>query len=61
MNYIVAFAICLVGTVLSALTRSLDVHWLLISDANVALHLFIAWYLGKGKGPVNINLNINRG
>lgn len=61
MNYIVAFAICLVGTVLAALTESAHLHWLLISDGNVALHLFIAWYLGKGKVPGSINIKVMRG
>ncbi len=60
MNYVIAFAICLIGTVMASLTRNPDVHWLLVSDGNVALSLFIAWYLDSGKSPLNININVKK-
>lgn len=60
MNYIVAFAVCLMGTFISALGGR-DIYWLLVSDGNVALALFIAWYLGKGKGfGIVLNINVER-
>lgn len=49
MNYIAAFMICLVGTVMAALSYYPNVKMLLISDVNVALHLWLAWWLGRRK------------
>ena len=61
MNYIAAFAICLIGTVLAALTRNPDIHWLMVSDGNVALSLFIAWFLDKDRTKgINVNINVSR-
>ena len=61
MNYIMAGVICLTGSVLAVLTRNSDAHWLWVSDGNVALSLFIAWYLDKGRAKgMNININIRR-
>jgi hypothetical protein len=60
MNYVVAFAICLIGTVLTALTGK-DTYWMMVSDGNVALTLFIAWYLDKGRAKgINVNVNVSR-
>ena len=52
MNYIAAFVIFLVGTVMAALSNYPDVKWLLLSDVNVALHLWLAWWLGRRKQGV---------
>lgn len=62
MNCIGAFAIILIGTVLTALKDDGNAYWLLISDANVALALFIAWLFDKdpAKKGININFNIKR-
>lgn len=41
-NYWIAMAVCLMGTVMAALTADKDVYWLMVSDGNVAITLFIA-------------------
>lgn len=51
MNYVFAFVLCLAGSVLHALTASGSLYWLLVSDANVAIWLWVAWYLGRRKHP----------
>ncbi len=43
MNYLMALALCLMGTVFAALTADKDLYWLMVSDGNVALTLFVAW------------------
>lgn len=51
MNYLLAFALCLAGTVIAALQNSPNLYWLITSDINVALWLFVAWALdGKSRG-----------
>lgn len=47
MNYLMAMAITLMGTMLAALGDSKNVYWLLVSDANVALGLFFAWFFER--------------
>lgn len=47
MNYIVAFLLCVAGTVLNVLGRGENTYWLMVSDANVAIWLFVAWFLGR--------------
>jgi len=61
MNYLIAFAITIMGTILAALGDSQSIRWLIISDGNVALALFFAWYFDKGKlsRPINIVVNMN--
>ena len=48
MNYLFSFAICVSLTVLSALSKDANLYWLIASDANVAVFLFLA-YVMKGK------------
>lgn len=60
MNYLISFAIIMMGTVLAALGDSPSVRWLLISDGNVALALFFAWWFDKGKINRPVNIVINR-
>ncbi len=50
MNYWIAAAICLMGTVMTALGGSVKWKWLLVSDANVLLILFIAAMLDMRRG-----------
>lgn len=47
MNYVAAFVLCLACTLLSALGKSTEVKWLLMSDINVALWLFVAYFLDR--------------
>lgn len=47
MNYVAAFVLCFACTLLSALGKSTEVKWLLMSDINVALWLFVAYFLGR--------------
>lgn len=44
-NYFIAFALCMAGTVMAALTKSPEWHWLLVSDMNVAIWLLVAYWL----------------
>lgn len=46
MNYIISFLLCVVFTVMAALVGSPNVHWLIVSDFNVAIWLLVAWFLG---------------
>lgn len=48
MNYLLAFLLCVAFTVMAALGNNPSVKWLLISDVNVAIWLFVAWLLDKG-------------
>lgn len=48
-NYVMAFVLCLSGTVMAALTKSPDWYWLLVSDANVAIWLLVAYWLDPRK------------
>jgi len=48
MNYIMAFVLCVAGTIFSALGDRPDLYWLIISDSNVAIWLIVA-YLLDGK------------
>lgn len=41
-NYWIAAALCVSGTVMTALGGDIKWKWLLVSDANVLLFLFIA-------------------
>lgn len=45
-----AFAFCMAGTIMAALTKNPDWYWLLVSDANVALWLLVAYWLDPNKG-----------
>lgn len=47
MNYIFAFLLCLAGTVLTALGGSANTYWLIVSDANVAIWLTVAYLLDR--------------
>ena len=55
-NYVMAFVFCMAGTIMAALTKDPDWYWLLISDANVAIWLLVAYWLDpnvrKGEGEV---------
>ena len=42
-----AFVIVCMGTVLTLLSGDKDWYWLAVSDLNVALALFIAWYFQR--------------
>ena len=44
-NYVLSFVLCLSGTVMTALTKNADWYWLLVSDANVAIWLLVAYWL----------------
>jgi len=44
-NYMLSFIFCLAGTVMTALSKNADWHWLLVSDANVAIWLLVAFWL----------------
>lgn len=48
-NYVMAFVLCLAGTVMAALTKNPDWYWLLVSDANVAIWLLVAYWLDPHK------------
>lgn len=48
-NYLLAFALCMAGTLVAALTKNPDWYWLLVSDANVALWLLVAYWLDPNK------------
>lgn len=48
-NYLLAFAFCIAGTITAALTKNPDWYWLLVSDANVALWLLVAYWLDPNK------------
>lgn len=49
MDYIMAMVLCLAFTVMHALAASGELYWLLVSDVNVAIWLWVAWYLGRRK------------
>lgn len=49
-NYLIAFALCIAGTVLTALSGDPDWHWLLVSDVNVAIWLLVAYWLDPNIG-----------
>lgn len=51
-NYMMAFVLCMAGTLVAALTKNPDWYWLLVSDANVALWLLVAYWLDPNKKPV---------
>lgn len=44
-NYLIAFAMCMALTVMTALTKNPEWHWLLVSDLNVAIWLLVAYWL----------------
>lgn len=44
-NYLLAFLLCISLTVGSALTGSQNLYWLVTSDVNVAIWLWVAWLL----------------
>lgn len=52
MNYLISFCLCVAGTVLTALANGENVHWLLISDANVLLWLVLAYALDTKRSVV---------
>lgn len=43
MNYLLALAFTAMGTVMAALSGYPDYHWLILSDVNVVIALFVAW------------------
>ncbi|MFA6125420.1 hypothetical protein [Sphingomonas sp.] len=47
MNYLIAWCLCIAGTVLTALGKGDDVKWLMVSDVNVTVWLFVAWAMDK--------------
>ncbi len=47
MNYILSFLFCILGTIASALQNDGNTYWLLVSDANVFVFLFMAWCFGE--------------
>lgn len=49
-NYWMAAAICVSGTVMTALSGDIKWKWLLVSDANVMLFLFIAALIDRRRG-----------
>jgi len=55
MNYLMSFCIIVLGTIFAALQGDGKVYWLLVSDCNVAVALFIAW-LWDGKKCIKINI-----
>lgn len=44
-NYLLAFLLCIACTVLAALNNNSNLQWLVMSDINVAIWLWIAWLL----------------
>ncbi|WP_155806663.1 hypothetical protein [Mariprofundus ferrooxydans] len=48
-NYIASLLICISCTILSALGHNSDWHWLLVSDANVAVFLLLAHLMDRDK------------
>lgn len=42
-NYLLAFLLCIAFTVFAALTGNDNLRWLVISDINVAIWLWVAW------------------
>lgn len=46
MNYVFSLALCMSFTVFAALTGNSNTYWLIVSDFNVALWLFVAWVFG---------------
>lgn len=49
-NYWLAAACCFATTILALLGDSHNVTWLLMSDVNVALWLFVAWLFDDSRG-----------
>ena len=49
MNHVFAFVLCLAFSVMHALTASDSLYWLVVSDINVAIWLWVAWHLGRRK------------
>jgi len=43
MNYLLSAAFTILGTVMALLSKYPDYYWLMVSDLNVALALFVAW------------------
>lgn len=43
VNYVIAFTLCVACTVMTLLMESGSAKWLVISDINVAIWLFVAW------------------
>lgn len=48
-NYLLSFVFCLSGTIMAALSKDADWYWLLVSDANVATWLLVAYWLDPNK------------
>jgi hypothetical protein len=48
-NYIIAFALCIGCTISAALSQNANLHWLIISDVNVALWLAVAYWFDPNK------------
>ena len=48
-NYLLAFVFCIAGTITAVLTKNPEWHWLLVSDANVAVWLLVAYWLDPNK------------
>lgn len=49
MNYLMAFLFCIAGTLFHLLGSGDKAYWLMVSDANVALWLFVAWAMDKNR------------
>lgn len=59
MNYVVSFAMCLALTAIKTIRGDPDLYWLIVSDINVGVFLYIAWSLGQGdKGIRRVVLTV---
>lgn len=56
MQYIIAWLLCISGTVMNALGGNLDWHWLAISDVNVTIWLAIAYLIGERRKTTTVNI-----
>ena len=61
MNYIVAFAIVAMSTVMAALSGYPDYHWLIVSDINVAIALFITWAFDGNRSATAYTVRVKTG
>lgn len=43
-NYLLSLFLCIAFTVFAALTDNHNLRWLVISDINVAIWLWVAWF-----------------
>lgn len=47
MNYFISFLVCIACTAMAALGQHSEWYWLVVSDVNVAVFLYIAYQLEK--------------